>query len=90
MRQTYPIVQYLLEEGADPTLSGCWTDDQYADAFQAARMGRGKGAKRCVALLDSVKPFWVTAKYAGVHYNKKSRQFTNAPKERMLDALAAV
>ena len=85
------IVQYLLEESADPTLSGCWTDDQYADAFQAARMGTGKGAKRCVALMDAVRPFWTTAKYAGVHYNKKSRQkFTNAPKEGMLDALAAV
>ena len=77
----------MLEEGADPTLSGCWTDDQYADAFQTARMGTGKGAKRCVALMDAVKPFWATAKYAGVHYNKKSRQkFTNAPNEGMLDA----
>jgi hypothetical protein len=30
------IVQYLLEQGADPTLSGCPTDDVHVDAFQAA------------------------------------------------------
>ena len=89
------IVQYLLEEWADPTLSGCPTEDQSSDAFKAASIGaqHGKGGKRCAALLEAVKPFWKEAKYAGVRYNKKSRQkFANAPTdfEGMLDALGAV
>lgn len=93
------VVQYLLEEGADPTLSGCPDDDVYYDAFKAAEIGspRSRGArvvnKRCNALLDAVKPYWKKAKYAGQHYNQKSREkFTNAPTDRegMLAALRAV
>ena len=81
------IVQYLLEEGADPTLSGCPHDDVYWNAFQAAR------GERCVALLDAVKPFWKKAVYAGHHYNANARKkFDNKPNdfEGMLRALRAV
>ena len=81
------IVQYLLEEGADPTLTGCPYDDTYWDAFQAAR------DTRCSALLEAVRPFWKRASYAGQHYNANARKkFTNAPTdcEGMLNALGAV
>jgi hypothetical protein len=68
------VVQYLLEQGADPTLSGCPHADTVLDAFQAAR------GTRCNALLEAVKPFWERAKYAGVHYDAKSlKKFTNSP-----------
>jgi hypothetical protein len=33
------IVEYLLREGADPTLAGCHTDDVHWIALQAAQAG---------------------------------------------------
>jgi hypothetical protein len=81
------VVQYLLEQGADPTLCGCPRADTVLDAFQAAR------GTSCNALLDAVKPFWERAKYAGVHYDAKSRKkFTNSPTDvnGMLRALRNV
>jgi hypothetical protein len=81
------VVQYLLEQGADPTLCGCPRADTVLDAFQAAR------GTSCNALLDAVKPFWERAKYAGVHYDAKSlKKFTNSPTDvnGMLRALRNV
>jgi hypothetical protein len=81
------VVHYLLEQGADPTLSGCPSADTILDAFQAAR------GTSCEPLLDAVKPFWEKANYSGVHYNAKSRKkFTNAPTDPngMLNALRNV
>ncbi|KAL7523751.1 hypothetical protein ACHAXR_000312 [Thalassiosira sp. AJA248-18] len=89
------VVQYLLEEGADPTLQGSPSADQYSDAFKAAIIAAGynEGGKRCAALLEAVKPFWKRAKYAAPQYQKKRREkFTNAPTDRegMLNSLRAV
>jgi hypothetical protein len=81
------IVQYLLEEGADPTLVGCPYDDTYWDAFKAAH------GTRCIALMEAVKPFWKKASYAGQRYDAKSRKkFTDEPTDRegMLNALGTV
>lgn len=36
------VVQYLLKEGADPTLTGCYDDDVHWDAMQAAQNGIGR------------------------------------------------
>jgi len=88
------IVQYLLEQGADPTLVGCPTDDVHRDAFQSAeakikvedRNSKGPKseallrAKRCVDLLTAAKPFWNPASYNGSRYGKNARtDFTNKP-----------
>lgn len=75
------IVQYLLEEGADPTLMGCPTEDIQVCALQAAeaklqteerinsssehRSRALREAKRCVDLLQAAKPFWEDAPYRG-------------------------
>lgn len=88
------VVQYLLEEGADPTLKGCPSKDNYSDAFEAASIGaqhEGARGERCAALLEAVKPCWKKARYAGPQYGKRQK-FTNAPSDRegMLNALGAV
>ena len=84
------IVQYLLEQGADPTLSGCPTDDVHVNAFGATeslvRFEERKSkdsktppvsllrAKRCEDLLAAAKPFWKSASYSHSRYGKTTRK----------------
>jgi len=86
------VVRVLLETGvADPTLSGCPTDNEYYDAFEAAEKG---GCEEIKKMLEAVKPFWKEADYRGSRYSaeRKKKKFNNSctDLEGMLAALAAV
>lgn len=88
------IVQYLLEQGADPTLEGCPDDNVYMTALQAANKLLGSAMattcsgdkskwnkpRRCVDLLSVSELFWKKASYAGSRYSKTNRlEFSNRP-----------
>lgn len=87
----HDIVQYLLEQGADPTLEGCPDENIHVSALEAANqelsraIGSGNMAncnrpRRCVDLLEVATLFWNRASYAGSHYNRAGRlEFTNSP-----------
>jgi len=86
------IVRILLETGvADPTLTGCPTDNEYYDAYQAAEKGSSETVKK---MLDAVKPYWNTASYSSMHYSKDrvEKGYNNSCTDidAMRSALAAV
>jgi len=78
------IVQYLLEQGADPTLEGCPSDNVHLDALQAANKKLGSAfdsgnratwniPRRCVDLLSVANFFWNKAAYSGSGYSQTKR-----------------
>ncbi|KAL7548726.1 hypothetical protein ACHAWF_011990 [Thalassiosira exigua] len=80
----HEFVQFLLEQGADPTLRGCPYDDVYWNALEAAnhmllRAERTAGPRRCVDLLKVANLFWEKAAYSGPHYSNNRKLFSNRP-----------
>ncbi len=97
----HEVVQYLLEQGADPTLKGCPDDSGSFDALGAAKrawdFGRNNAIsnnlQRCTDLVTVANLFWNTATYANPHYSATARaKFSNRCKNnRMLqEALQSV
>ncbi|KAL7525402.1 hypothetical protein ACHAWF_001344 [Thalassiosira exigua] len=95
------IVQFLLEQGADPTLEGCPYDDEYWDALKAAnhalrqsqRTGDSAGPRRCVDLINVANLLWGKANYSAARYSKDRRKsFSNRPtsEKELARALAEV
>jgi hypothetical protein len=94
------IVRLLLNSGVcDPTLSGCYADNETCDAFEALGnqhfRGQSEGKEQCTKLLEAAKPFWPKAQYSGCSYKKEERitaGFPNKPSDvaGLREALAAV
>jgi len=89
----HEIVEYLLQQGADPTLRGYPKEKGTMDALEAAkqnldyetRQGNTNGVKcnnaqRCVDLLTVANLYWDKASYSNPHYSTKARAvFSNTP-----------
>ena len=98
------IVQYLLEQGADPTLEGCPEDDVYLNALKAANEALGRAMagrnrascnkpRRCVDLLSIAEIFWNKSSYSSSSYGATKRQvYSNRPKDMnlLLESLSEV
>ncbi|KAL7430030.1 hypothetical protein ACHAXM_001984 [Skeletonema potamos] len=94
----HEVVEYLLQQGADPTLTGCPTENVTVNALQAAkknldyesRQGNNNGekcnnAKRCVDLLSVANLFWDKASYSSSRFSTKARAvFSNRPNNYQL------
>lgn len=98
------IVQYLLEQGADPTLEGCPEDNVHLNALSAANEALGRTMasrnrsscnkpRRCVDLLSVAEIFWNNSSYSSSRYSATERQvYSNRPKDMnlLLEALNEV
>ena len=100
------IVQYLLEQGADPTLVGCPSEDCHWDAHRCAearvQMEESRcsehpkfaralmSGKRCIDLLNAAKIFWKPAPYKGSRYDKNARKEFTNKPTNILGLLGAL
>jgi len=94
------IVEFLLRNGADPTLDGNSDDDFYGDALITAnRAGKrlldSANLKRCIELLEEAGKFWKRARYAHGRYTNDGRKragYDNKPTdlEGLIEALEKI
>mmetsp|Transcript_36472 Transcript_36472/g.74405 ORF Transcript_36472/g.74405 Transcript_36472/m.74405 type:complete len:851 (+) Transcript_36472:234-2786(+) len=87
----HEVVQYLLEQGADPTLRGSPTENGSVDALGSAKTNldyetkqgsdvKCNNAQRCVDLISVANLFWEKASYSSPHYSTTIRAvFSNRP-----------
>eukprot|EP00656_Telonema_subtile_P022442 TRINITY_DN23580_c0_g2_i2.p1 TRINITY_DN23580_c0_g2~~TRINITY_DN23580_c0_g2_i2.p1 ORF type:complete len:297 (-),score=38.64 TRINITY_DN23580_c0_g2_i2:4-894(-) len=83
------VVRYLLLTGiADPTLEGCYSDDEIVSAFKAATVQsysnngvKAEDRDQCQKLLAAAEPFWGKAAYSGPQYSaaRAKSGFSNSP-----------
>lgn len=90
----FPMVHFLLSNNADPTLEGCYQDNEYADVYKAATLCRNThpDKQRIIDMLEAVRPFWNQAKYHSSSWDddRKKKGYPNAPTDpdALLTALA--
>mmetsp|Transcript_7813 Transcript_7813/g.11472 ORF Transcript_7813/g.11472 Transcript_7813/m.11472 type:complete len:207 (+) Transcript_7813:90-710(+) len=78
------IVEFLLREGADPTLEGCLREDYCANATKCTK------DKKCIELLNAAHRFWNRARYSGPQHQddrRKREGYGNKPTD--MDGLVA-
>lgn len=72
------VVEYLLRQGADPTLEVCYSDNAHFHGALAVAKANGHNS-RCIQMLELAAPFWKRHGHSSSHFSGGARVAAGHP-----------